>query len=212
MARSLVSSTVLDAGVLIGFVKSDDSHHRDAVEALAKIAAAGEEMVLCAVTFAELMAGAYRRGPKSVRHVLQVVDTLPRLRIVPADRRVSTYAARIRARSRRLGLADAFVVATAAAEKADRILTTDHGFDDVPQAVRLADFAHARRRQIPGKERKCGRIIPWRKRLSSMHPIACAGAFRCSHPPTAAANSRSTATDVWRVLTNSQPDQSRALF
>lgn len=140
MARPLVSATVLDAGVLIGFVKSDDPHHEDAVEALAKIAAAGGEMVLCAVTFAELMAGAFHRGPRAVRYVLEVVDTLPRFRIVPADRRVSTQAARVRARSRRLGLADAFVVATASVEKADRILTTDHGFDDVANAVRLADF------------------------------------------------------------------------
>lgn len=132
--------TVLDAGVLIGFVQRNDSHHRASVRALTTLAAEGDELVLSTLTFAELMVGAISRGARAIEYVLDVIDSMPRLRLVPPDRRIALAAAYIRARNGRLSLSDATVIATAEVLCADRILTTDSDFEGLSNAVQLSVF------------------------------------------------------------------------
>src|SRR5579883_1007836 len=53
---------VLDASVVIAFLDSSDAHHASAVAALA--AHQSEQLVLPASTYAEILVGPYRRGPR----------------------------------------------------------------------------------------------------------------------------------------------------
>jgi len=55
-----VAVIVLDAGVLIGYLDRDDSHHARSVTVMNE--SAGEELHLPASAYAEVMVGAYRAG------------------------------------------------------------------------------------------------------------------------------------------------------
>jgi predicted nucleic acid-binding protein len=117
----------LDAGVVIGLLDADDTHHGAATDALAQARLAGDRLAMAASAFAECLVGPSRSGERAVTVVRELVDRLPIL-IVPLDADTAAVAAGLRARHRRLRLPDALVLATAAQHRADRLVTTDRGW------------------------------------------------------------------------------------
>lgn len=116
---------VVDAGVLIGALDSDDRHHTAAVEALRWRAEEPREWLVPASVFAEILVGPYRHGAGQVELVESFLRALP-ARIEAATPGIARSAARLRAEhGGRLKLPDALVVATALEVNADVILTTD---------------------------------------------------------------------------------------
>jgi predicted nucleic acid-binding protein len=119
--------TVVDAGVLIGFLDRNDAHHDPACHALAEEVDVNNRIVLPASAFAEMLVGPYRRGDDAVATVRQVIEQVP-IDVAPLDDVIAARAASLRAMRRALKLPDALVVATAAALDADRLITTDRGW------------------------------------------------------------------------------------
>jgi predicted nucleic acid-binding protein len=117
--------TVVDAGVIIGYLDAEDTHHPAARQVLEEATGRGDELRLPASAYAELLVGPYRRGAAAVAQVERFLARLP-LVVEPVDSSVAQAAARLRARHRgRLKLPDALVVATAIVVGADRLVTTD---------------------------------------------------------------------------------------
>lgn len=117
--------TVVDAGIIIGVLDADDTHHRIAVRALSAVVSQGDQIALPASAYAEAIVGPARRGPSGRRAVDEFLADLA-ADVEPVTRQAAARAAEIRAtHGRRLRLPDAFVVAIAIHLKADRILTTD---------------------------------------------------------------------------------------
>ena len=119
--------TVLDAGVVIGFLDQHDAHHQAAVAALRSAQARNDDVALPASAFAEIIVGPTRRGQAAVAVVHDFVDRLP-IDIVPLDADIAEAAAAIRAKHRTVKLPDALVIATAAHLGAGRLVTTDRGW------------------------------------------------------------------------------------
>jgi predicted nucleic acid-binding protein len=119
-----VALTHLDAGVLIGFLDSEDAHHRAARAAVADALHGGERLAMASSALAECLVGPARHGDDAVAFVHDVRQRLP-IEIIGIGVDIATTAARLRAGHRTLRLPDAFVIASAAAEGADRLVTTD---------------------------------------------------------------------------------------
>jgi predicted nucleic acid-binding protein len=119
--------TVVDAGVLIGFLDGDDAHHERARQALVDEIDANNRIVLPASGFAEVLVGPYRRGDDAVSTLREVIEQVP-IDVAPLDDVIAAKAALLRARHRVLKLPDALVIATAVVLDADRLLTTDRGW------------------------------------------------------------------------------------
>ncbi|MBA3795872.1 MAG: PIN domain-containing protein [Candidatus Limnocylindrales bacterium] len=123
---------VLDAGVLIGYLDRDDSHHARSVTVMNE--SAGEELHLPASAYAEVMVGAYRAGlADGVRERIDELELL----IDPVDRAMADAAARLRATHRSLRLPDALLLATA--QQVDgEVITTDRVLGRIdPARVRV---------------------------------------------------------------------------
>lgn len=116
--------TVLDAGVLIGFLDSDDVHHVKAHGVLRDALERGDRLVLPASAYAESLVGPSRRGTEAVQTVRTVLDRIP-IDVEPLGEGIAVRAAALRARHRTLKLSDALVIATAGALDADFLITTD---------------------------------------------------------------------------------------
>lgn len=116
--------TVLDAGVMIGFLDANDAHHPAALEALRDARDRNDRLVLPASVFAEILVGPSRKGAKEVTTVRALVQRVP-LEIQPLDGDIAVAAAALRARHRTLKLPDALVIATADHLHADHLVTTD---------------------------------------------------------------------------------------
>ena len=114
----------LDAGVIIGFLDGDAAHHGSARSALAQALGDGERLEIAASAVAECLVTPARRGDDSIAIVHELFERLP-IAIIPLDLQVATAAARLRARHRALRLPDALVIATAAEQDADHLVTTD---------------------------------------------------------------------------------------
>ncbi|MGH9212437.1 MAG: type II toxin-antitoxin system VapC family toxin [Acidimicrobiales bacterium] len=126
--------TVLDAGVLIGFLDATDLHHQAAKKALATTRDNGDRIALPASAFAESLVGPARRGKEAVGEVQQFVKRLP-IDVIPLDESIALEAAELRARhGGQLKLPDALVVATAHVLDADVLVTTDK---DWPSRTKL---------------------------------------------------------------------------
>lgn len=133
--------TVLDAGVVIAFFEDTDTHHEAAVVRMRLAIEGGDDLVLPASAYAEVLVGPIRRGDAAVASALQFVDDVP-LRIESATRDVAETTAHLRARhGSRLRLPDALVIATAQRLQADRILTTDGRWPPVDVAVEVIGAA-----------------------------------------------------------------------
>ena len=117
----------LDAGVVIGLLDGDDAHHVAATQALSRSQRAGDRFAMAASAFAECMVGPARRGERALTIVDELVQRLP-IDVVDLDARIARGAAQLRARHARLRLPDALVIATADAQGADRLITTDRGW------------------------------------------------------------------------------------
>ncbi|MFP5489281.1 MAG: type II toxin-antitoxin system VapC family toxin [Acidimicrobiia bacterium] len=114
----------LDAGVLIGLLDSNDAHHDAATDALSAAQRAGDRLAMAASAFAECLVGPSRRGARAVAVVQALFHRLP-IEIVELDADTALAAAALRARHRSLRLPDALVLATAARQSVDELITTD---------------------------------------------------------------------------------------
>lgn len=120
--------TVLDAGVLIGFLDAGDLHHGAARKALGSARERGDRLAAPASAVAETMVGPARRGPDALATVEEFLERLP-VEVVPLDLAVARVAAELSAaHGKRLRLPDALVVATARCAQADALVTTDRGW------------------------------------------------------------------------------------
>jgi predicted nucleic acid-binding protein len=118
--------TVIDAGVLIGFLDESDVHH-DASTREFESARRRGEIVIPASALAESMVAPARNGDSSLEAVREFIDRLPVL-VGDLGAEIAIIAAQIRARhGQRLKLPDALVVATAINWEADVLVTTDRG-------------------------------------------------------------------------------------
>src|SRR5436190_5336745 len=117
--------TILDAGVLIAILNSDDAHHERAREALAAALKRGDRLIVPASAYAEILVAPLRQSAASGDAVDAFLGALP-ASVEPATREIARRAAELRAsHGTRLRLPDALVVATAVALEARRIITTD---------------------------------------------------------------------------------------
>ena len=114
----------LDAGVVIGLLDSNDAHHGAATAALTSAQRAGDRLAMAASAFAECLVGPSRRGARAVAVVQELFDRLP-IDVVDLDADTALAAADLRARHRSLRLPDALVLATAARQSVDELITTD---------------------------------------------------------------------------------------
>jgi len=119
--------TVLDAGVIIGFLDAHDAHHAAARSALHDARARNDRLAIPASALAEILVGPSRKGAAGVGVVRDLVDRVP-LDVEPLDAEIAIAAAAIRARHRSLKLPDALVIATAGHLDADHLITTDRGW------------------------------------------------------------------------------------
>lgn len=117
--------TVIDAGVLIGFLDAADAHHEAARRALADASERGDTIALPASAYAESLVGPTRRGVDAAAALRTFVERFP-IQVVLLDESIAEAAAQLRARlGQRLRLPDALVVATAQTLEADTLITTD---------------------------------------------------------------------------------------
>jgi predicted nucleic acid-binding protein len=116
--------TVLDAGIIIGFLDSHDAHHPAANSALSDAQSRNDRLVLPASAFAEMLVAPSRKGAAEVAVVRRLVERIP-IDIEPLGTGVAVAAAALRARHPSLKLPDALVIATASHLQADHLVTTD---------------------------------------------------------------------------------------
>jgi predicted nucleic acid-binding protein len=116
--------TVIDAGVLIGFLDSNDAHHDAAERALRDVLERGDRIALPASAFAEAIVAPSRTGRHAVGTVRDLVRRVP-IEVAALDDDTAVAAAHLRARHRSLKLPDALVIAAAVALDADHLVTTD---------------------------------------------------------------------------------------
>jgi predicted nucleic acid-binding protein len=132
---------VLDAGVVIAALNSDDVHHAAAVEALRDALKRSDRLILPVSAYAESLVGPSRRGPDAVATLDAFLDALPAT-VEPATREIGRRAASLRAANGRgLRLPDALVLATATAVSAALVLTTEGGWPDIDVAIRVVAAA-----------------------------------------------------------------------
>jgi len=135
--------TVVDAGVVIAVLDSEDAHHDHAREALAAGRDRGDRLAVPASAYAEVLVAPLRRDPVGADAVDRFLDALPAT-VEPATRQIARRAAELRARhGNRLRLPDALVVATAMDLEADRVLTTDARWPDLGITVDVVGAAGA---------------------------------------------------------------------
>lgn len=117
--------TVVDAGVMIAVLNKEDAHHALARLRLGEARDRGDQLVLPASAYSEMLVSANRAGETAVRTVDALVDGMP-MSVEAIGRPIAAKAAFLRARyGRALRLPDALVLATADVLGADRVLTTD---------------------------------------------------------------------------------------
>lgn len=116
--------TVVDAGVIIGLLDRDDSHHDSARDALREAVERGDRLLLPASALAAVLVAPSRRGGDEIDVVLGLVERVP-LQVVALDQPIAVAAAALRAKHPALKLPDALIIATASVLAAELLLTTD---------------------------------------------------------------------------------------
>jgi predicted nucleic acid-binding protein len=128
--------TVIDAGVLIGFLDESDVHHNASTRELESARSRGE-IAIPASALAESMVAPARNGDPSLEAVREFIDRLP-VFVADLDAEVAIIAAQVRAlHGQRLKLPDALVVATAINLEADVLVATDRG---LPSRTKLGFY------------------------------------------------------------------------
>ncbi|MCU0506117.1 MAG: type II toxin-antitoxin system VapC family toxin [Chloroflexi bacterium] len=133
--------TVLDAGVVIAVLDGSDVHHAAATLAVAAAMDRGDDLVLPASAYAEVLVAPHRRGPEAVATVNAFLDALP-ASIEPATRAIAARAAELRAaHGTALRPPDTLVIATVLALGAERVVTTDARWPVVAVPVEVVGSA-----------------------------------------------------------------------
>lgn len=123
---------VLDSSVLIGVLDASDAHHQAGLAALRRAVDAGDELLVPAVAYAEVLVGAIRQAGEGGRTTVDALLSALPASVVPIEAAFAAAAANLRARHARLKLPDALVIATALARRGSRIVTADHGWPTLP--------------------------------------------------------------------------------
>ncbi len=105
-----MAPVALDADVLIAFLDPGDAQHQRAVGELRPRLAAGEQLIIGASVYAEVMVRPLKQGADA--KVDEFLDATS-IRVIAVDRQLARRAAQLRARHRSLRLGDALSLATA---------------------------------------------------------------------------------------------------
>jgi len=137
-----VAPVALDADVLIAFLDPGDAQHERAVSELRPRLAAGEQLIVGASVYAEVMVRPLQQGTDAkVDEFLDATAT----RVLAVDRPLARRAAHLRARHRSLRLGDALSLATAVEHDA-QLITLDQ------RLRRVAAREQASQQDSPGKQ------------------------------------------------------------
>jgi predicted nucleic acid-binding protein len=121
-----VGLTHLDSGVVIGFLNSQDPHHRSAVDVMSEAINLGDQVAMSSVAYAECLVGSLRSG-EAHREFLRFILRFP-VEVVDIDEEIAFEAARLRSEHQSLRMPDAMVIAAAISGGASRLVTTDGGW------------------------------------------------------------------------------------
>lgn len=116
-----MARVALDADLLIAFLDPGDAQHRRAVDELRPRLAAGDDLLVGATVYAEVIVRPLQQGAEAT--VDGFLDAAG-VRLVPIDRAIARRAAQLRADHRSLRLPDALSLAAAWASGA-ALLTLD---------------------------------------------------------------------------------------
>jgi predicted nucleic acid-binding protein len=105
-----VARVALDADLLIAFLDPGDAQHKRAVDELRPRLAAGDELLVGATVYAEVIVRPLQHGAQAT--VDGFLDAAG-IRLVPTDRAIALRAAQLRADHHSLRLPDALSLATA---------------------------------------------------------------------------------------------------
>ncbi len=105
-----MAAVALDADVLIAFLDASDAQHHSAVDVLRPRLAAGEQLLIAASVYAEILVRPIQRGSD---HTVDAFINAIGAKIVPIDRDIARRAAQLRGSHRALRLPDAISLATA---------------------------------------------------------------------------------------------------
>lgn len=106
-----MEAVALDADVLIAFLDASDAQHHSAVDVLRPRLAAGEQLLIAASVYAEILVRPIQRGSD---HTVDAFINAIGAKIVPVDRDIARRAAQLRGSHRALRrLPDAISLATA---------------------------------------------------------------------------------------------------
>ena len=131
-----MGAVVLDTSVVIGFLNTDDVHHKAARVAISEHRDALHHFILPATVLAEALVSAARRSPESVADVRSLIGSLfGPTRVI--DDSVAVEAARVRAKHKSVPLPDAVVIATGFVDGATQILTADRRLGRTDRRVRV---------------------------------------------------------------------------
>jgi predicted nucleic acid-binding protein len=130
-----VARVALDADLLIAFLDPGDAQHKRAVDELRPCLTAGDELLIGATVYAEVMVRPLQqRTDATVDGFLDAAG----VRFVPTDHAIAHRAARLRADHPALRLPDAMSLATALVSDAT-LLTLDKKLKRIAQQVRRGD-------------------------------------------------------------------------
>ncbi len=130
-----MARVALDADLLIAFLDPGDAQHERAVDELRPRLADGDELLIGATVYAELMVRPLQqRSDATVDGFLDAAG----VRFVPTDRAIARRAARLRADHPALRLPDAMSLATALGSDAT-LLTLDKKLQRITQQVQRRD-------------------------------------------------------------------------
>jgi len=105
-----MAAVALDADVLIAFLDASDAQHHSAVGVLRPRLAAGEQLLIAAGVYAEILVRPLQRDSD---HTVDAFINAIGAKIVPIDRDIARRAAQLRGSHPALRLPDAISLATA---------------------------------------------------------------------------------------------------
>ncbi len=129
-----MAPVVLDADVLIAFLDASDAQHESAVGALRPRLGTGQQLLIAASVYAEILVRPLQRGSGDA--VDAFIDAISAT-IAPVDRAIARRAAQLRGAHRGLRLPDAISLATALVAGAEYV-TLDRGLGKIADVERAA--------------------------------------------------------------------------